>query len=101
MVLYCIEIIIMKKRAATSKTKTKKRPYAYVNVASRKYWASVHKRIKGTKCTIQTTKKYTSRSSPPYPANKCCGKTLKGNDGKKYISEPGALGICAWKLTTS
>ena len=90
----------MKKRAATSKTsktKTKKRSYANL----RKYWASVHKRIKGAKCTIQTTKKYTSRSSPPYPANKCCGKTLKGNDGKKYVSVPGSLGICAWKLTTS
>jgi hypothetical protein len=92
----------MKKRASTSKTsKTKTKKRSYANVASRKYWASVHKRIKDSKCTIQTTKRYTARSSPPYPANKCCGKTLKGNDGKKYVSEPGALGICAWKLTRS
>lgn len=63
----------------------------------RKYWNSVHKRIKGTKCAMQTTKKYLSRPSPPYPANKCCGKTMIGNDGSKYIAAPNASGICAWK----
>jgi hypothetical protein len=46
---------------------------------------------------MQTTKKYLSRPSPPYPANKCCGKTMTGNDGAKYIAAQNAFGICAWK----
>ncbi len=64
---------------------------------SRKYWNRVHKRNKGSKCIMQTTKKYLSRPSPPYPANKCCGKTMTGNDGAKYVAEPNVAGICAWK----
>jgi len=63
----------------------------------RKYWSRVHKRIKGTKCVMETTKKYLSRPSPPYPANKCCGKTMTGNDGAKYTAQPNASGICTWK----
>ena len=63
----------------------------------RKYWNSVHNRIKGTKCAMQTTKKYLSRPSPPYPANKCCGKTMTGNDGAKYNAIKGVSGICTWK----
>lgn len=63
----------------------------------RKYWNRVHKRNKGSKCIMQTTKKYLSRPSPPYPANKCCGKTMTGNDGAKYVAEPNVAGICAWK----
>lgn len=38
-------------------------------------------------CTNQShTKKYRSRGSPPYPANLCRNKKMKGNDGHKYIS---------------
>lgn len=40
-----------------------------------------------TTCVKQTRKKYTSRKSPPYPANKCKTKKRKGNDGKFYISK--------------
>ena len=80
-----------RKRKRNSATKTSH--YA----SSRKYWNRVHKRIKGTKCAMQTTKKYLTRPSPPYPANKCCGKTMTGNDGSKYIAAPNASGICAWK----
>lgn len=64
---------------------------------ARKYWNSVHKRIKHTECVMQTTKKYLSRPSPPYPANKCCGKTMTGNDGAKYIAQQNVSGMCAWK----
>jgi hypothetical protein len=67
------------------------------NAVLRKYWNRVHKRTKGTKCVMQTTKKYLSRPSPPYPANKCCGMKKIGNDGAKYVAEPNASGICAWK----
>ena len=37
------------------------------------------------------------RASPPYSANKNCGKTMKGNDGNMYISKPNKNGLCIWK----
>jgi hypothetical protein len=82
-----------RKRVSSDAARAKKRSQA----RSRKYWNSVHKRNKGSKCAMQTTKKYLSRPSPPYPANKCCGKTMIGNDGAQYIAEPNAYGICGWK----
>jgi hypothetical protein len=48
-------------------------------------------------CTEQFTKKYTSRPSPPYPANECCHSEKTGHDGHRYISRPNKKGICAWK----
>ena len=48
-------------------------------------------------CVRQTTKKYTSRPSPPYPAQECPGKKKKGNDGRMYLSKPDeTYGICRW-----
>lgn len=47
-------------------------------------------------CTRQTTSKYTSRPSPPYPANECCGQTFQGNDGEMYESRMAKNGICKW-----
>jgi hypothetical protein len=79
-----------RKRNSSSGTK---KTYARM----RQYWNRVHKRSKGSKCIMQTTKKYLTRPSPPYPANKCCGKTMTGNDGAKYVSEPNVSGMCAWK----
>lgn len=38
-------------------------------------------------CIKQSLKKYKTRNSPPYSANKCCGKTKKGNDKNIYISK--------------
>ena len=81
-----------RKRQRHSAT-TKKKTYAKM----RQHWNRVHKRIKGSKCVMETTKKYLSRPSPPYPANKCCGKTMTGNDGAKYTSVQKVSGICAWK----
>jgi len=37
-------------------------------------------------CSRQSTSKYMSRKSPPYPANNCCGMTKRGNDGNMYRS---------------
>lgn len=45
----------------------------------------------------KTLKKYTSRKSPPYPANDNCNKKMKGNDGNMYISKPNKAKICSWK----
>jgi hypothetical protein len=47
-------------------------------------------------CSRQSTKKYSSRSSPPFPANNCCGATKKGNDGQMYKSISSKNGICRW-----
>jgi hypothetical protein len=48
-------------------------------------------------CVKQTDKKYTSRPSPPFPANECCGETFLGNNGKQWISKANVKGICSWK----
>lgn len=90
--IVCIIDIAMATKKRHSATTAKK---SYTRL--RQYWNRVHKRIKGTKCIMQTTKKYLSRSSPPYPANKCCGKTMTGNDGAKYTSVQKTTGMCAWK----
>lgn len=53
---------------------------------------------KSTKCTKQTTKKYTSRPSPPFPANTCKGLYKKGNDGRRYLSSIDVNGVYRWRL---
>lgn len=45
----------------------------------------------------KTLKKYKGRKSPPYPANKNCGKKMKGNDGNMYESRSNKNGVCSWK----
>jgi hypothetical protein len=41
-------------------------------------------------------KKYLNRPSPPFPANKHCGKVKRGNDGKMWVSVKNVKGICRW-----
>lgn len=48
-------------------------------------------------CVRSTHKKYAKRPSPPYPANKCKGQTMKGNDGGMYKSVSDKRGIHTWK----
>ena len=45
----------------------------------------------------KTLKKYKNRNSPPFSANKNCGKIAKGNDGNKYKSIPNKNNVCSWK----
>jgi hypothetical protein len=45
--------------------------------------------------------KYANRPSPPYGANECCGKVMKGNDGAMWESKENSRGICAWKKNES
>lgn len=45
----------------------------------------------------QSGTKYTTRKSPPYPANDYCGKKMKGNDGNIYESKPNKNNVCVWK----
>jgi hypothetical protein len=48
-------------------------------------------------CVRQTLKKYTSRPSPPYPAQECPYKKKMGNDGRMYQSKPNDInGIFRW-----
>jgi len=49
-------------------------------------------------CKRLTQKKYMLRGSPPYKANTCKEKELKGNDGMMYISKPDKKGIYKWTL---
>lgn len=52
-------------------------------------------------CEEQTTKKYTSRKSPPYPANECKESEKIGNDGKMYKSVGNKNGVHRWILLKS
>lgn len=54
-----------------------------------------------TKCVKDDTKKYKTRSSPPFPANKCKGKTKKGNNGKMFKSKPDVNGVHKWVAVVS
>jgi hypothetical protein len=51
-------------------------------------------------CIQSTRKKYTSRSSPPYPAQACKGLKKKGNDGKWYVSSPTSKGVYRWVVNS-
>lgn len=51
--------------------------------------------VKG-ECVKSNDKKYTSRPSPPYPANECRGEVIVGNDGNMYISKASTSGIYKW-----
>lgn len=54
-----------------------------------------------TKCLKRTSRKYTDRPSPPYPANECCGERKRGNDGKMYLSKTDRNGRCRWVVSSS
>lgn len=54
-----------------------------------------------TKCVKDNTQKYKTRPSPPFPANKCKGKTKKGNNGKMFKSKPDVNGVHKWVAVVS
>ena len=54
-----------------------------------------------TRCIKQDSKKYKTRTSQPFPANKCKGKTKKGNNGKMFKSRPDANGVHKWVSVVS
>ena len=73
--------------------KSRKRSY-------KKYKKSKKYKLKSIKgygsCIRKTSKKYITRNSPPYSANKCCNETKQGNDGNLYRSKPNKNNICKW-----
>lgn len=50
-------------------------------------------------CVQQFAQKYTTRPSPPFPANKCPKRQMRGNDGLMYSSVPDKNGVHRWQLT--
>lgn len=56
--------------------------------------------VSGRRPVARTSKKYTTRKSPPFPANDYCGKQMKGNDGNMYESKPNKNNVCSWKKVT-
>ncbi len=47
-------------------------------------------------CVKKSTKKYLSRKSPPFPANRCRGRKMMGNDGQMYLSVNTVNNVCRW-----
>jgi hypothetical protein len=52
-------------------------------------------------CKKQSSKKYQTRKSPSYPANKCQGQVKKGNDGTMYTSKRASNGVYRWQKSAS
>jgi hypothetical protein len=50
-----------------------------------------------TDCKKSRRKKYKTRDSPPYPANKCPNMQKMGNDGRYYHSEKDKNNVYKWK----
>ena len=48
-------------------------------------------------CVRQTTRRYTERPSPPYPAQACRGQRRRGNDGGLWVSRRNAAGVFTWR----
>jgi len=83
-----------KKTPKVNKKSVKKTPKK--SVKKSKSPKAPKKAPKARGCTAQTTAKYASRPSPPYPANECCGQTFQGNDGNYYVSKADKNGTCKW-----
>jgi len=84
-----------KSRKAKRKSRKSKRKSRKAKPKSRK---SKRKAVKAPRgCVRQNSQKYTSRPSPPYPANECCGAEMEGNDGAMYVSKRDKHGVCRWR----
>lgn len=83
--------------------KTETNPLKLTESEHKKLTAKLVKAKDRKKHTItrKIDKKYLTRDSPPYPANKHCGETKKGNDGKMYTAIPDKNNICRWKRNGS
>ena len=88
----------MKKSKTSKRSKTRKHSKKSRKlIKSRRKIRSKERAKRASRgCSRQSTKKYSSRSSPPFPANNCCGMTKKGNDGLTYKSVAASNGICRW-----
>jgi len=85
------------KRSPKPKSPKPKSPKRSPKAAQKRPRSPEVQKSKKRGCVQQYTAKYTSRPSPPYPANECCNETKLGNDGNMYTSWPNKAGICTWK----
>ena len=86
-----------KNKSSKAKRTTRKSPKAKHTIRkSPKAKHTIRKSPKNKLCVVQTTAKYTSRPSPPKPANSCCGSISIGNDGNKWESRQLNSGQCRW-----
>ena len=68
-----------------------------VRKSTRKPTRKVVKKVSPRGCTnMSHLKKYKIRSSPPYPANECKRRTMRGNDGDMYVSKSNVNGVYRW-----
>ena len=99
----------MKKRTSVRKSKSPVRKSAGKKVVRKSAGKKVVRKSKSKSpvrkasvgCVKQSTKKYTSRPSPPYPAQECRGHQKQGNDGQLYESVANVKGVFSWKLVKS
>lgn len=49
-----------------------------------------------SKCQKKSTKKFTTRKSPPFSASECKNKRRKGNNGKFWNSKKVSNGVYRW-----
>lgn len=55
-----------------------------------------------SRCVKQTTKRYTQRDGPPYPANQCPPHSIRrGGNGRMYINVADKHGTLRWYYKTS
>lgn len=64
--------------------------------AKYEYKLMKHNLMGGGDCKKSTLAKYTKRPSPPYPANDCVNRTMRGNDGNMWTSKAGDKSTARW-----
>ena len=87
-----------KKKSPAKKQAAKKKSPAAKKKSPAKKKASPAKKEK-KECVRQYEGRYVaaSRKSPPYPANPCKNRTMRGNDGNMWKSVPDKRSIYHWK----
>jgi hypothetical protein len=75
---------LRRKSGKTLKSNARSKSKSNSKIKSRN---QIRSKSKQRGCKKQTTKKYVTRNSPPYPANECQGLKKKGNDKQLYISK--------------
>jgi hypothetical protein len=50
-----------------------------------------------TGCSPESTSEYINRVGPAFPASRCHGAVIVGNDGTNYVSSPDKNGVFSWR----
>ena len=87
------------RKSSRRKSRKSRKSSRRKSVNSLNYWEGKSGRIFSKDCVFMKTAKYKNRPSPPYPANKCKNRFIRGNDGNFYESIPDKNGIYKWKIS--